>query len=153
MRFEAAAAGLVLGGLGVAAAMTLASGAAPPEAVQLRRYASVSRDAALSSALLEPARLFAALDAEASEELLGALDALAGAYERCRGGATSPLLLAEAMAARRRAAGALRRLVRLARQRRPMVASDLAEDVASLERYLDDCVHNVDQELGFQRAS
>ena len=41
----------------------------------------------------------------------------------------------------------------LARQHRPMAASELAEDVASLERYLDDCVHNVDQELGFQRAS
>jgi hypothetical protein len=116
-------------------------------------YAHLARDAALRSALEEPARLFASLDEALCRRMLQGFEDLAAIYAGCRGGEARSTALADALKARRQASVALAELTRLARRTRPAAASDVSEDLLAAQRYLADCVYNIDQEQDLRRSS
>jgi len=157
MRAEAALRGFLVGG-GLGALLFYLSTEQDdaeergPKLVSYEAYPHVAADAALQSILLEPMPLFASVDPGTAESLLLALEDLNGTYASCRSQA-APALLSRAIQARRKASAALGRLVRAARQTKPLEASELSEDIKALQKHLADTVHNVDQEIGFQLAS
>jgi len=121
--------------------------------VDLSHYPFLSKDGGLSASLHEPVSVFKTLDADGCALLLQAFDDLVHVYKLCREGESRPSLVSDALQARRAASNHLLALMRKARQRKPLEASDISEDVEALKRCLADYVYNIDQEQRLQQAN
>jgi hypothetical protein len=124
-----------------------------PDPVQTRRavamletYKDLPRDGPAACYCAEVAPLFGRLNPEAFRALLENLDTLARLMDTARTGTGLPVVIAQALRARRAAGGALADLVRDSRRRAPSQAAELLETFDSLHRHLDDAVHNIQQE-------
>lgn len=115
-------------------------------AVLLGRFPLVQRDGAIVSALQEPVPLFLQLDPVATQEFLQSLEELIHVFLNLREGSTQPSKVSDALRARREASNRLLCLVRKARQRKPLAACDIEEDVETLKKSMDGFVHNCMQQ-------
>jgi hypothetical protein len=119
----------------------------------LAGYPSVRRNSVLRMTLHDMVPLFKDLDRATNESLLGALEKICQLYESCKSGDARPVVVAQALEAKRRASSALAVLSRKARQQRPMAASDLSEDLQALKKFLEDQLYNISQEQSLQSSS
>ena len=152
---------IVSTGLGVLAAWAsrsfhseqdTASVAGPQQTVltTLHEYASVCTDSNLYVALQEPVLLFMKLDESGTRLLLRSLDELISIYAQLTQGIVGPGAVASALNKRRRASSQLRLLRSTARQKRPLLASELDEDLDVVQKCLDGYVHNCMQQSLYQ---
>lgn len=145
---------LVGGGIGAAVGLFLASRKASEGDGEgaLAGYPSLRRNSELRAALQDTVPLFQGLDGASARGLLDALEKLCQLYESCRSGDARPVLVAQALDAKRRASSALAVLTRKARQQRPMAASDLSEDLQALKKFMEDQLYNISQEQSLQSS-
>ena len=149
---------LVGGAIGAAVGFFLASrqasegGSGDGGEGALAGYPALRKNPELRVALQDAAPLFRGLDGATTDGLLGALQRICQIYESCRSGDARPVLVAQAVEAKRRASTALAVLTRKARQQRPMAASELAEDLQALKKFLEDQLYNITQEQSLQSS-
>ena len=122
------------------------------EETDFSRYKHLSMDGSLLANLQEPVEVFRPLDGQACVSMLQALDDLARIYYSCRTGESRPSLVAEALKAKRMAMNQLLALVKKARQRKPMAASDILQDVEALKKNIADYIYNITQEQSLQQG-
>lgn len=115
-------------------------------------YPSVHRNPDLRALLQDATPVFKALDSPSLHAMLEALNDLCRIYESCRSGDARPVLVAQALECRRRASTCLSGLSKKARQQKPMAASDLSEDLAGLQKFLEDQLYNITQEQSLQSS-
>ena len=112
----------------------------------LQTYPNLVADPNMYVALQEPVPLFLQVDSEAVRHLLASLDALVGTFTGLHRGSTRPGDVATALRARREASNRLHALTRKARQRKPLLASELEEDLQTLKKCMDGYIHNCMQQ-------
>ena len=122
------------------------------EETDFSRYKHLNMDGALVANLQEPVAVFKPLDGQLCVSMLNAFDDLARIYFACRTGESRPSLVAEALKAKRAATNHLLALVRKARQRKPMAASDILQDVEALKKNIADYIYNITQEQSLQQG-
>lgn len=152
---QAVVQGALAGGLvGAAVAYALRPGEKATESstADVGAYKHLATDGALTALLQEPLLVFTPLDGAATDALLRAFDDLARIYGLCRQGGTSPVLMAEALKAKRAGSAHLAALTRKARQQRPGAASEILSDLEQLKQSFSNYVHNIDQEQALQRC-
>lgn len=115
-------------------------------------YKHLNNDGSLVAILQEPVAVFKPLDKPSCEAMLQAFDELARIYSACRGGESRPSLVADALKAKRTANGHLLALVKKARQRKPVAASEILQDVEALKKSIADYIYNITQEQSLQQA-
>ena len=116
-------------------------------------YKHINLDGGLLAILQEPASLFWSLDQTACSAMLDSYDELARIYMSCRQGESRPTVVSDALAAKRSASNHLLALNKKARQKKPMAASEILQDVEALKKSLQDYVYNIDQEQALQQRS
>ena len=114
------------------------------EETDFSRYKHLNMDGALVANLQEPVAVFKPLDGQLCVSMLNAFDDLARIYFACRTGESRPSLVA--------ATNHLLALVRKARQRKPMAASDILQDVEALKKNIADYIYNITQEQSLQQG-
>lgn len=112
----------------------------------LQSYPHVWNDCTLQVALQEPVLLFVDLDRDTTLQFLDSLEQLCGVAARLRGGYAKPGIVATAIRSRRDVSRLLHALVRKARQKRPLLATELDEDLESVRKSIDGYVHNCMQQ-------
>jgi hypothetical protein len=140
-------ASVAVGGALAGTVLYASSGAGQPSAEQatlVERREGLRRDRALLDAVTEPEQLFRRVDPETTERLLDALDGLALLLQEAQKSGT-PLLMAKALAQKRKGSAALEALLSASRRRFPSRASDAAEDAEALRKAMTDYVHNIQQ--------
>jgi len=120
--------------------------------VDFSPYKHLNMDGALVANLQEPVAVFKSLDNQACVTMLYAFDDLARIYVSCRTGESRPGLVAEALKAKRVATNHLLALVKKARQRKPMAASEIMQDVEALKKNVADYIYNITQEQSLQQG-
>jgi hypothetical protein len=108
----------------------------------LQAYPNVASDSNLYVALQEPVPVFLQVDADMVRLLLESLDLLVGTVVSVNHGSTRPGDVAKAIRARREANNRLHALVRKSRQTKPLLASELEEDLQTIKKCVDGHVHN-----------
>ena len=108
----------------------------------LHEYPNLCRDSNLYVALQEPVLLFLQLDQESTLQFLRNLEQLASLFLVIRDGSTKPGDVAVALKLRREASNRLHALLRKARQKKPLAASELDEDVAVIRKSMEGYIHN-----------
>lgn len=141
------AAGVVVGGA-IAGVVLFAAGGAgqlsEDQTLLVQKRKGLQQDPALLDAVTEPEQLFRRVDPEKTEELLDALDGLAMLFRQAQTSGT-PLLVAKALAHKRRGLAAIEALLSELRRRFPSRAADAAEDAEVLRKAMADYVHNIQQ--------
>lgn len=112
----------------------------------LHTHKLVCADGVLYVALQEPVSLFYKLDLTATRGFLNHLEALMNYFSLLRGGGGNPGDIGQAIKQRREANIRLRALQRLLRRSKPMAASDLEEDILTIQKIMDGCIHNCMQQ-------
>lgn len=150
-----AAAMWLLGGSGASSALASDSGAAEEAgdslaatraAGMIEDYAHLRRDGQIAGLCAELAPLFSRLNKDAFRRLLQSLDDTARLMTAAREGTGRPTLVAQALRTRRTGGSALADLFRDGRRRAPSQTAELQELFDALQRYLEDSVHNIQQE-------
>ena len=108
----------------------------------LHEYPNLCRDSNLYVALQEPVLLFLQLDQESTRQFLRNLEQLASLFLVIRDGSTKPGDIAVALKRRREASNRLHALLRKARQKKPLAASELDEDVEVIRKSMEGYIHN-----------
>lgn len=108
----------------------------------LEEFPDLSQDSALAAALHEPVLLFRQLDAAATQSFLVDVQKMRGVLATVNSGHGRPGLVAYLLKWRRSANARLHVLHRLARQRQPLAASDISDDVDMIKKCFDNYVHN-----------
>jgi len=112
----------------------------------LQKYPHLTGDSNMYVALQEPVPLFLQVDSEAVRPLLGSLDTLVSTFSDLHRGSTRPADVAIALRARREASNRLHALTRKARQEKPLLASEIDEDLQTLKKCMDGYIHNCMQQ-------
>jgi hypothetical protein len=121
----------------------------PPKSFEGLRW--LPRDGVLSSALSELTCLFSSVDPEQTRALASYLDQIVELYTLACTGGHRPSLTAKTLSLRRAAKVLLVELCRKTREARPCQFADLDEDLRVVNKWLEDCVHNIEQESSLNR--
>ena len=108
----------------------------------LHKYSNLCSDSNLYVALQEPLLLFHQLDQETTSQFLRNLEQLASLFVSIRNGSTKPGDVAVALKLRREASNRLHALLKKARQKKPLAASELDEDIEVIRKSMEGYIHN-----------
>ena len=116
----------------------------------LKDFPAVARNAQARTLLMDLSLLIKSIDEEGFWALLRATDELCALYESCRSGDARAVIVAQALRLRRQIQRWLGSFVAEARRKRPIEASNAAEDLEAFHKWVEDVLHNITQEQSFQ---
>ena len=143
-----------LGGLGAGAYFLLKTSSQKKAVSEgedlLQAYTHVAKDPQARVLLQDLTPLFLALDPEVFQSLLTGMNDFCRIYESCRSGDSQASLVARGLRLRRGVLKDLSMLTAEARRKRPIEASNVADDIEGLRKFVEDLLHNVTQEQSLQ---
>ena len=113
------------------------------KAVQLlRKFPALSLDTQFCAILEEPIALFIQIDPDTSEAFVKCLNELVCIFSSLLQGSSKPSDVARALRARRESLKHMHSLFKKAKQKRPLEASEMQEDIKQISTSLDNFIHN-----------